>query len=115
MLMPRQHFRLATGAKDRACNVAVASIATDQFNAGPLSAVSEQNGALPRTQRCANRRHRGSERAVAANSVLDHSHDNVRLNFGSNLATSVSVRDLGRGVVGCSLQLTCISGFDLVA
>jgi hypothetical protein len=35
--------------------------ATDQFNAGsghcPLCAVSDQNGAASRTQRCANRRH----------------------------------------------------------
>ena len=34
---------------------------------------------------------------------LDHSHDYVCLNFSSNLAASVSVRDRGRGVVGCSL------------
>ena len=46
---------------------------------------------------------------------LDDSHDYVCLNFGSNLAASVYVRDLGRGVVGCGLKLACISGFDLVA
>jgi hypothetical protein len=64
---------------------------------------------------CANRRHRGSERAVVANPALDHSRDYVCLYFGSNPTTSVYVRNLGRGVVGCGLELACISGFDLVA
>jgi len=45
---------------------------------------------------------------------LGHSHDYVCLNFCSNLAASMSVRNLGRGVVGCGLQLVCVSGFDLV-
>jgi hypothetical protein len=53
--------------------------------------------------------------SVAANSVSDQSHDYMCLNFRSNLAASVSLRDLGGGVVGCCLQLICISGFDLVA
>src|ERR1039458_146520 len=52
---------------------------------------------------------------VAAHSKLGHSHDYVCLNFGSNFAASVSVRDLRRGVVSCGLQLSCISCFDLVA
>ncbi len=55
------------------------------------------------------------ELAVAAHSKLGHSHDYVCLNFGSNFAASVSVRDLRRGVVSCCLQLSCISCFDLVA
>jgi len=63
----------------------------------------------------ANRRHRGSERAVVANPALDHSRDYVCLNLCSNLTTSVNVRDLGRGVVGCGLKPACISGFNLVA
>src|SRR5712675_354472 len=46
---------------------------------------------------------------------LDSGHNDVGLNFGSNRAISVSVRDHGRGVVGCSFQLVCVSGFDLVA
>src|SRR4030081_1506151 len=54
-------------------------------------------------------------RAVAAHLVLGHSHDNVCLNFCGNLAASMSVRNLGRGVVGCGLQLVWVSGFDLVA
>ena len=48
-------------------------------------------------------------------SVLDHSHNNVSLNFDSDLAVSVSACDGGRGVVGGGLQLTCDPCFDLVA
>ena len=59
------------------------------------------------------------ELAVAAHSKLGHSHDYVCLNFGSNFAASVSVRDLRRGVVGCCLQPSlhlllrsrCVVGF----
>jgi hypothetical protein len=35
--------------------------------------------------------------------------------FLQQLAASMSVRNLGRGVVGCGLQLVSVSGFDLVA
>src|SRR2546421_699526 len=37
------------------------------------------------------------------------------LNFCSDFAASVSVSNHGGGVVGCGLQLVCVSGFDLVA
>jgi hypothetical protein len=47
--------------------------------------------------------------------VLDHGHDHMCLYFGGNLAASVSDRDFGRGAIGRSLQLVCISGYDLVA
>ena len=46
---------------------------------------------------------------------MGHSHDDVRLNFCSNLAASVFVRNHGRGAVRCGLQLVRGSGFDLVA
>jgi hypothetical protein len=37
---------------------------------------------------------------------LDHSHDHVCLNFGSNLAAAMSVCNRGCGVVGCSFQFS---------
>jgi hypothetical protein len=47
--------------------------------------------------------------------ILGHSHDDVGLDFGRNLASSVPIRNHGRGMIGCSLQLVCISGFNLIA
>ena len=37
------------------------------------------------------------------------------LNFGSNLAVAMSVRNRGFGVVGCSFQFSRVSGLDFVA
>src|SRR6266567_4228473 len=54
-------------------------------------------------------------RVVAAHLVLGHSLDYVSLNFCSNLAASMAIRDLGRCVVGCDLQLALVPGFDLIA
>jgi hypothetical protein len=45
-----------------------------------------------------------------ANSALSHCHDYVCLNFGGNLAPSMSIRNDGGGIVRCSLWLVCISG-----
>ena len=47
--------------------------------------------------------------------TLDHSHDYVCLNFGSNLAAAMSVCNRGCGVVGCSFQFSRVSGLDFVA
>ena len=49
------------------------------------------------------------------NPILGHSHDDMGLNFGRNLAFSVPIRNHGRGMIGCRVQLACISGFDLIA
>jgi hypothetical protein len=49
------------------------------------------------------------------NPILGHSHDDMGLNFGRNLAFSVPIRNHGRGMIGCRVQLGCISGFDLIA
>ncbi len=57
----------------------------------------------------------GPGERLSPNSVLDQSHHNVCLNFGRDFAASVSVCDLGGGVVGRSLQFVRIPGFDLVA
>ena len=46
---------------------------------------------------------------------LDHSHDYVCLNFGSNLAAAMSVRNRGCDVVGCRFQFSRVSGLDFVA
>ena len=46
---------------------------------------------------------------------LDDSHDYVRLNFGSNLAAAMFVRNRGSDVVGCSFQFSSSSGLDFVA
>ena len=46
---------------------------------------------------------------------LDHSHDYVCLNFGSNLAAAMSVCNHGCGIVGCSFQFSRGSGLDFVA
>ena len=46
---------------------------------------------------------------------LDHSHDYVCLNFGSNRAAAVSVRNRGCDVVGCKVQFSRVSGLDFVA
>ena len=46
---------------------------------------------------------------------LDDSHDYVRLNFGSNLAAAMFVRNRGCDVVGCSFQFSRFSGLDFVA
>ena len=46
---------------------------------------------------------------------LGHSHDYVCLNFGSNLAVAMSVRNRGCGVVGCGFQFSRVSGLDFVA
>ena len=46
---------------------------------------------------------------------LDHRHDYVCLNFSSNLTVAMSVRNRGRGVVGCSLQFSRVSGLDFIA
>ena len=46
---------------------------------------------------------------------LDDSHDYVRLNFGSNLAAAMSVRNRGCDVVGCRFQFSRVSGLDFVA
>jgi hypothetical protein len=83
----------------------------------PLSANSGQTRIQRNCPLNANKRHRNLalQRAATADLVLDHSHDYVCLNFGSNLAASVSARDLGGGVVGCGLEFACVSGFDLVA
>ena len=45
----------------------------------------------------------------------DDSHDDVRLNFGNNLATAMFVRKRGRGVVRCSVQFCRVSRLDFVA
>jgi hypothetical protein len=39
----------------------------------------------------------------------------MSLNFGRNLASSVPIRNHGGGMIGCRVQLACISGFDLIA
>ena len=46
---------------------------------------------------------------------LGHSHDYVCLNFGSNLAAAMFVRNRGCDVVGCSFQFSRFSGLDFVA
>jgi len=46
---------------------------------------------------------------------LDDSHDYVCLNFGSNLAAAMFVRNRGCDVVGCSFQFSRFSGLDFVA
>src|SRR5579864_3550918 len=46
---------------------------------------------------------------------LDDSHDDVCLNFGSNLAAAMFVRNRGCDVVGCRLQFSRFSGLDFVA
>src|SRR5258708_5706119 len=67
------------------------------------------------SQTCNNKRPPQPNTSGRRSPVLGHSHDYVCLNFCSNLAASMSVRNLGRGVVGCGLQLVCVSGFDLVS
>ena len=68
---------------ERLVEVRDGSFTTDAFSASsgqcPLCAESDRSRHESELTRCANRRHRGSERAVAANSVLDHSHDDVEL------------------------------------
>ena len=46
---------------------------------------------------------------------LDHRHDYVCLNFGSNLAAAMFVRNRGSDVVRCSFQFSRFSGLDFVA
>ena len=46
---------------------------------------------------------------------LDDSDDYVCLNFGSNLAAAMFVRNRGYDVVGCSFQFSRFSGLDFVA
>ena len=46
---------------------------------------------------------------------LDDSHDYVCLNFGSDLAAAMFVRNRGCDVVGCSFQFSRFSGLDFVA
>ena len=49
------------------------------------------------------------------NPILGHSHDDMGLNFGHNLASPMPIRNHGRGMFGRRVQLACISGFDLIA
>jgi hypothetical protein len=44
----------------------------------------------------------GGTRRVT-NPILGHSHDDMGLNFGRNLASSVPIRNDRRGMIGCSL------------
>jgi hypothetical protein len=53
--------------------------------------------------------------SIAANSALNDSDDYVSLNFGRHLTVSMFARDTGRGIVGSSFHLVCISSFDLIA
>ena len=46
---------------------------------------------------------------------LDHSHDYVCLNFGSNLPTAMFVRNCGYDVFGCRFEFSRVSGLDFVA
>ena len=56
------------------------------------------------------------ERAPKGKSqYLDDSHDYVCLNFGSNIAAAMFVRNRGCDVVGCSFQFSRFSGLDFVA
>jgi hypothetical protein len=45
---------------------------------------------------------------------LDHSHDDVSLNFGSDLAAAMFVCNRGCDVVGCNFQFSRFSGLDFV-
>src|SRR3954462_12708016 len=47
--------------------------------------------------------------------ALRHGHDDVCLNFGSNLAAAVSVGNRGCGVVSCGFEFSRLSGLDFVA
>src|SRR5271169_5286207 len=54
-------------------------------------------------------------RAKRTSQYLGHSHDYVCLNFSSNLAVAMSVRNRGFGIVGCSFQFSRVSGLYFVA
>ncbi len=57
-------------------------------------------------------RFRDSEKSGNA---LHHSHDDMCLNFGGNLAMTMFGGDRGCGIVGSSFEFSCFSGLDFVA
>src|SRR4026209_291524 len=54
-------------------------------------------------------------RTAAKNLGLGHGHNNMRLNFGSHIAAAMFLCDRRFRLFGCSVELPCASGFNLVA